>query len=152
MKTMLKLALSATGLLALTLASSANADGGRIVATTDPVAKAECSACHIAYPAGLMTTQSWKAIMADLPNHFGEDASLDEATRKHIEDYLVANSPRGREVPADQVVLRISEQPWFRGEHGSRLAARAASNPKIGSISNCSACHRGAENGYFDDD
>jgi diheme cytochrome c len=120
----------------------------------------ECSACHMAYQSGFLPIRSWKAIMADLPNHFGEDASLDEVARADIEAYLVATAAdrKGRnprwlqKIPPDVAPLRISELPWFRNEHGSRRLARAKNDPNIGSISNCVACHKGAEHGNFDDD
>lgn len=113
----------------------------------------ECSACHMAYHPSFLPQRSWKKIMQTLDNHFGEDASLDEATRKVIEDFMVANSPQNvRRVSADQTPLRISELPWFQWEHGRRLRNRAKSDPNIGSISNCTGCHRNAQSGGFDDD
>jgi mono/diheme cytochrome c family protein len=121
--------------------------------------KAECSACHIAYPSGFMPMRSWTAIMSDLSNHFGEDASLDEATRAEIEAYLTSHAadtngtPRWlKSVPETVTPLRITEFGWFTHEHGSRMKARVAADPTIGSMSNCAACHRGAERGFFDDD
>jgi hypothetical protein len=121
--------------------------------------RAECAACHIAFPANFLPKRSWSAIMADLPNHFGEDASLDAATKTEIEDYLQQNAADARgtprwlkSLPATEAPLRISEFPWFQHEHGSRLIARAEADPAIGSISNCVACHKGAERGHFDDD
>ena len=37
-------------------------------------------ACHVAYPPGLLPAASWQRLMANLPRHFGTDASLDAAT------------------------------------------------------------------------
>jgi len=119
----------------------------------------ECSACHMAFQSEYLPIRSWKAIMADLPNHFGEDASLGNAARAEIEAYLVSTAadrngrnPRWlRKIPANVVPLRITKFPWFRKEHGSRRLNQAKNNPAIGSISNCVACHQGAERGYFDD-
>ena len=71
--------------------------------------------------------------MGDLSNHFGEDASLDEATRKHVEDYLVANSPSG------VGPLRISETRWFVSEHRGEVSPSKLQKAK--SWSNCKACH-----------
>jgi len=114
--------------------------------------KTECSACHTIYAPGFLPKRSWQAIMGDLGNHFGEDASLDEATRSEIELYLVAMSsdnPRG--VNPASTPLRITELSWFNNEHGARARAAAAARPEIGTISNCTACHSGAERGQFGD-
>lgn len=138
------------------LPAAARADGGRIGKVSDPAAAKECGACHMAYQPGFLPQRSWREIMSNLPDHFGEDASLDEATRQKIEDYLLANAAdagRARTGGNDEpAILRISDLPWFRREHGARTRARAESNAQIGSMSNCVACHRGAESGLFDDD
>ncbi len=156
-------AVLATGVaLALTLGAAPAATPVQAgVTLADPQAfQQECSACHMAYPAWLLPRASWKRIMATLDNHFGEDASLDDKTRAAIEAYLVKSAadrngrkPRWMNAlkPGD-VPLRISELPWFRREHGARLIARARANPRIGTISACNACHRGAEQGRFEDD
>lgn len=132
------------------------AEGGRLSPVTHEATATECSACHMAYLPGFLPQASWKAIMGTLSEHFGEDASLDEATRLDIETYLLANaSDASNPKPsADGAVipLKISELPWFRREHGTRTQNRAANDPKIGTMSNCVACHAGAEKGLFDDD
>jgi hypothetical protein len=115
--------------------------------------KSECSDCHMAYAPGFLPERSWLAIMNNLSDHFGEDASLGDAARQEISNYLVAvASKEVRGVSSVAVPLRITDLRWFRGEHGSRQRNRAENNPNIGSISNCTGCHRGAERGYFDDD
>ena len=117
------------------------------------VTKEECSACHMAYAPGFLPKRSWRAIMSNLTDHFGEDASLGDAARQEITTYMVGLAPREiRGVSSIAVPLRITELPWYRHEHGTRLANRAANNPNIGTLSNCTACHRGAERGFFDDD
>jgi len=126
----------------------------------EALTKEECSACHLAYQAYFLPKRSWQAIMADLPNHFGEDASLPDADRAEIEAYLMAGAAdrQGRKpkwlqrLPAGAVPLRISELSWFTHEHGNRVKSRVAKDPAIGSISNCAACHKGAERGLYDDD
>lgn len=120
----------------------------------------ECSACHMPYPAWLLPKASWKAILGDLSNHFGEDASLDDKTRAAIEAYLVSHAAdrNGRKprwmnaLKPGEVPLRISKLPWFGRVHGSWLQARAVKNPNIGTMSACNACHRGAARGSFEDE
>jgi hypothetical protein len=126
----------------------------------DTVVQTECSACHMAYPAGLLPARSWQAVMNGLKDHFGENASLDAATAKHIADYLVANAAdaRGRRsrvlrgLGASDVPLRISETPWWIAEHRGEVSPGAFEDPRVGSKANCAACHRGAVRGVFEDD
>lgn len=135
------------------LFATARAEGDFYPPVTHDLTQAECSACHMAYPAGLLTAPSWQAIMADLGNHFGEDASLPPEAVAEITAYLTANAgkPRRGDDPANPV-LRISDSRWFQREHGPRVIAKAKETPTIGSIANCAGCHRGAEKGYFEDD
>jgi len=115
--------------------------------------KEECSACHMAYAPGFLPKRSWRAIMDNLTNHFGEDASLDDTARAEISNYLVGVAPRDiRGLSSIAVPLRITELPWYQHEHGSRARAYAQSHRDIGTLSNCTGCHRGAERGFFDDD
>lgn len=58
----------------------------------DEVAKAECSDCHMAYSAILLPKSSWNKILNNLSDHYGEDASLDAETVKHLVKYYEANS------------------------------------------------------------
>ncbi|MGC9447652.1 diheme cytochrome c [Cereibacter johrii] len=141
--------------LTATLADDDGEEGRRAaIVVTDPTTKEECSACHIAYPAAFLPARSWQALMSDLPNHFGEDASLDDRTRADIEAYLVANAADGgrslRGVAETDTPLRISELPWFKREHSDEVTPRMMEKAK--SMANCAACHTGAERGNFDDD
>lgn len=120
---------------------------------------AECGSCHMAYPPGLLPARSWRKLMAGLDEHFGDNAELDAATRESLTDYLVANSADGspyrrsrkvmRSLPASAVPLRITELPYFRHEHDEIPGRMVVSNPEVGSLSNCIACHRSAERGSF---
>lgn len=145
--------------IALGLAATAASAQAADAPSGKTLYKSECAACHIAYPENYLPMRSWKAVMADLANHFGEDASLDDATRASIETYLLANSadtngtPRWlKYLPADEAPMRITEFKWFRHEHGSRVMNWIASHPEVGSVANCAACHKGAERGIFEDD
>lgn len=116
--------------------------------------QAECSACHMAYPPSLLPARSWTAIMGTLDAHFGENATLDAATRAEIEAYLVANAGDAggrsfRAVPAGAVPLRITELAWFTREHAREVSPMMLET--AGSLSNCTACHRGADRGSFED-
>lgn len=138
------------------LSTLALADGSRGV-VTDQLTKTECSACHMAFQPGFLPARSWQALMGNLKEHFGEDASLSAETTAAITSYLVANAadssgkPRGfaRGLPADQTPLRITDLPRFKGEHG-RFSE--ATMKKADSMSNCTACHQRAEKGIFEDD
>ena len=106
--------------------------GGFVI--RDAVTAKECGDCHQPYGADALPQGSWRKIMTNLPNHFGEDASLDEQTRAHIENYLVSNS-----APGDGP-LRITETRWFVSEHNREVSQRAMQ--RAGSMANCAACHR----------
>jgi hypothetical protein len=113
----------------LTPLGEAQASGALNFYITDKATKKECGECHMVYDAGLMPKESWRRLMNDLSNHFGENAALDEPTRAHIEQYLVSHALKG------DGPLRITEQTWFKREHrGGKPAA---------SLANCNRCHLG---------
>jgi len=74
------------------LFSVTSAQAGSLPVVKDPVAKTECSDCHMAYPPILLPQASWEKIMGNLSDHFGDDASLDDATVKVLTEYFVKNS------------------------------------------------------------
>jgi len=129
---------------------------GSSLVVTDELTRKECSACHMAYPPVFLPARSWEAITGNLKEHFGEDASLSPEDTAAIKAYLVANAAdasgkmRGfaRGLPDNVLPLRITDLPRFKGEHNFS----PATIKKVGSISNCVACHRGAEMGLFEDD
>lgn len=123
--------------------------------------KAECTSCHMAYPPGLLPERSWSKMMNGLDKHFGEDASLDEAIRKDILDYLIKNSSdraysrRGlkmlKTIKPTEAPQRISETYYFNRKH-DEIADSVFKRKAIGSKANCLACHAGAESGNFEED
>jgi cytochrome c553 len=139
-----------TALTALGFASAAQADSGRSSPPPLPLYKTECAACHIAYPAGLLGAQSWQQLMANLPKHFGTDASLDATTAKQISTWLQANAGAGRRFAEAPPEHRISKSSWFVREHDV-VSASAFKRASVGSAANCSACHRNAAEGNFDE-
>jgi hypothetical protein len=117
----------------------------------------ECASCHLAYPAHLLPKRSWQIIMATLPDHYGDDASLSPAVQGDILAYLSGNSAVNndrmlRRVAVDKTPLRITELPYFKGKHREIPERMVKDNPKISSFSQCDSCHKGAAKGQFDED
>jgi cytochrome c5 len=147
---------------AVLLAGPLRADDGlQIPPVTDAVVKKECGACHMVYPPGLLPARSWSAMMKGLGDHFGDNAELDAALAKQIEDYLVANaadknrstSRMLRNVSAGAAPQRISELPWFVREHENEILSPAALAKKKAKFKgDCKACHERAEQGFFEED
>ena len=148
--------------LLMTAVAMALAEGGeRVPPVTDPVVKKECGSCHMAFPPQFLPRRSWQKLVDTLADHFGENASLGEAQRKAVLDYLLANAADGPKagrqgrkfvegIPAAQTPLRITETPRWVKEHREVRAARWG-DPKVKSKANCVACHTAAEQGLYED-
>ena len=118
--------------------------------TPPAVVVQECGACHVAYPASLLPAESWRALMAGLPRHFGSDASLDANTARTVAAWYEAHAgsgKRAREVPPEH---RITRGAWFQREH-REVATATWSSAAVKSPANCKACHAGAAQGDFDE-
>ena len=113
----------------------------------------ECGSCHIVYPPQFLSEQSWSALMSSLANHFGSDASLDDATAREIGEFLRANAGRRATVDASGHPLeRISETVWFRSAHRpgeDGLTEAIFDSEPVKSPANCGACHRQAADGDY---
>jgi Dihaem cytochrome c len=117
----------------------------------NPAYQQECGACHIAYPPGLLPAPSWQRLMANLPSHFGTDASLDPQTLKALSTWLAANAAQGRRASATPPPEdRITRSSWFLREH-DEIAPATWRRASIKSASNCAACHTRADQGDFDE-
>ncbi|MCB1961623.1 MAG: diheme cytochrome c [Rhodocyclaceae bacterium] len=142
----------------------ARADSDRrashLAAPTHAVFEAECGACHLAYPPGLLPAVSWTRIMAGLEQHFGENAALAPAVAADIRAYLMAHAADAQGMAwrwgeaADRAAqgapLRITGTAWFKHEH-DEIAETVWRRPAIGSPANCGACHRDAVTRGFDE-
>ena len=101
--------------------------------------------------AQFLPARSWRAVIAGLANHFGEIATLDPATARQIQDYLVANAadtPNGepafmRGLRQTDAPLRITDTPLWRDIHPGLLGPGVGSGPGIRSAAKCLACHGG---------
>ena len=111
----------------------------------------ECGACHTAYPPALLPKESWQRLMGSLDKHYGTDASLDAAAKKSLGDWVLAHAGSGKRARTAPPEDRITRGDWFIREH--REVPKAAwTRPAIKSASNCGACHRGANEGDYDED
>lgn len=135
-------------------------EGLRLPASTNANFQKECSACHMAFQPQFLPARSWQAVMGDLANHFGEDASLAPDVAADITAYLVANAGDAKgarrgwagRIPAAETPLRITETPGWIRKHRGEVSPSAFTSARVKSKSNCVACHAGAEKGYYEDD
>jgi len=131
-------------------------------AVEHPVFHKECGDCHDVYPPFLLPEKSWKRIMDDLDNHFGEkitDANISLSYQASIRDYLYSHSAEHstREVAVkmmDSLGERrpkaITKTPYWRETHKD-IPRSAYKDKKIKDKSNCIACHNDFEFGNMDD-
>lgn len=154
----------ALGLLSLSFSvlvfGRAQAGGSHFYApVADAVVKEECGGCHLAFAPSMLPASSWKRLMADLKNHFGDDASVDAATAAKITDYLLANAADAagqrysskllRGVSSVNAPLRITELPKWVSEH-RKVPAWEWQHKDVRTKTNCAGCHVDAANGYYD--
>jgi len=125
-----------------------------------PIYKKECAACHMAFPPNTLPAESWKSMLANLQDHFGDDASIDESLKREIEQFLVKNAAEYsleessikfiRSIGKDNPPLRITAIPYWQEKHKTipqEIYRRGSIKSKI----NCIACHKWSEYGAFDD-
>ena len=126
----------------------------------DPTYQKECGACHTPFPAQFLPKRSWERLLSGLDKHFGEDAALPPKSLASVKAYLeshAADTSMGsaramRDVPTAATPLRITEMPFWTRIHARQIERHSFSAPKIKSAANCTACHRGAVNGIYEDD
>ena len=122
--------------------------------------RTECGGCHLAYPPRLLAAAGWGRVMGTLSNHFGDDASLDQAASAELLGYLKANAadqglqarPNAAAPTAAEGPPRITQTRYFLRKHDEVPTRLVSGNPKVGSFSNCQACHGGAAEDDFDED
>lgn len=159
----------AGGVVALSLGAGADWDERRwrawgqradFAPVADKAYLTECGSCHMAYQPGMLPAASWRRIMGNLQDHFGDNAELDGPTRQHILGILEHNaadqvssgrSPGVARSLFGRAPLRFTETRYFRRKHHEIPARIVAQNPKVGSFANCGACHAGAKQGNYDE-
>jgi cytochrome b len=126
------------------------------VAPLDPLYAKECGDCHAPFHPSLARAATWTAIMNNLGDHFGEDASLEPAKVAKIRRYLVANAAESVDTKPAHVLSRTNPaEPlsitatrfWQRAHR--RIADAVFASKAVHSRSNCNACHQDAETGLF---
>jgi hypothetical protein len=119
----------------------------------------ECGGCHTAYAPGLLPARSWRKMLSELGNHFGEDASVQEPVRlgllKDLEDmaadgaYADMRMRRiAASIPANAVPQRIAQTPYFKFIH-DEVPRDFWQRKAIGTPANCVACHPRANDGHY---
>jgi cytochrome c553 len=119
----------------------------------------ECGSCHTAYAPGLLPARSWSKMMAELENHFGEDASLAAKESQAILAELTRLAADGGQanmlmrrisagIPRQEAPQRISTTPFFKYMH-DEVPGYIWKRKKIGSAANCVACHTKANEGRY---
>lgn len=135
-------------LAAALLPFSAQADRLPVPADAPPALKAECGSCHLAFPPGLLAAPDWRRVMAGLDKHYGDNASLDDKTRRQLEDFLVRHAATDGRYAGAGDPPRLTATARFQRKH-REIPARTWNNNRIRSAANCAACHPRAEAGSF---
>lgn len=144
--------IATTFLLAAGLLSAAHADSNSVSVPPLPKYTQECTACHMAYPPGMLPSASWQRIMGNLGKHYGTDASLDATSMQEINAWLQTHAGTHKRVSEAPPQDRITKSPWFLKEHSPReIPPEVWKRPAVGSASNCAACHTNASKGSFDE-
>ncbi|MFZ5549121.1 MAG: diheme cytochrome c [Pseudomonadota bacterium] len=134
----------------LCLAPPASADEHAAPTPLLPAYRQECGSCHVAYPPRLLPAASWQRLLANLPQHFGSDASLDAATVKELSAWLGAHAATGKRAAPPPPQDRITRSAWFTREH-DEVPPATWKLPAVKSPANCTACHAQADQGDFNE-
>ncbi len=127
-----------------------------------PKYKEHCGACHFPYQAELLPSGSWEKILSGTDNHFGEKIEIDPDSKNIISKYLknsaadyssIKLSSKIMKSLGNQTPMRITDIPYIKKKHND-ISPNILNNKSIsiGSLSNCSACHKTADQGIYKDD
>jgi len=130
-----------------------------VAPVTNALYKDECGSCHFAYQPGLLPERSWKEIMRNLADHFGDNAELSSGSYQQINAYLSENSADRsndrrskkimRSIPPMSTPLRITDTAYIKHKHDEIPSRYISGNNKVGSLSRCDACHQNAQEGSY---
>ena len=138
-------------LLCSAVVAAAQADDSSAQSVTPlPKYQQECTACHMAFPPGMLPAASWSRIMSTLGKHYGTDASLDAVSAREIGTWLQTHAGTYKSVNEVPQQDRISRTAWFLREHdATEVPASVWKRPAVGSPANCTGCHTHAAQGRF---
>ena len=132
-----------------------------VAPVTNPRYRDECGDCHMAYQPGFLPARSWQQIMANLDDHFGENAEVELPLQQQLVDYLMSNAADHsdykrsrammRSLSYDDIPLRISETRYFLRKHDELPARVVQQNPEVKSYSRCEVCHTQADTGSYNE-
>lgn len=119
----------------------------------------ECGACHFPYQPGLLPERSWRKLMSQLNDHFGDNAELSADKQTEIVNYLAQNSAdksdykRSKRIMSSlsesDTPLRITETNYFKARHREVPRRLVQDNEQVKSFSRCDSCHQTANTGSF---
>jgi len=131
----------------------------------DPLAdnetwRTECGDCHMAFHPSLLPARSWQRLMEEQSDHFGDDLALDSDVAAEVTDFLMKNSSdlgeteaankMSRSIPQDQAPISITGTRYWKKKH-EEIGDEYWKSKKVGSKTNCAACHLDAKEGWFED-
>lgn len=150
-------------ILLLTLATISFADSYSSKPDVAPVKNdlyiKECGSCHFPYQPGLLPSNAWNKMMANLDNHFNSDATLDDKTFQTLSKYLNDNSAEKNmqykrsnrivsSIPAGQIADSISTTPYMIKKH-REIRKDLITQKEVKGLFNCIACHTTADKGIY---
>ena len=120
----------------------------------------ECGSCHFEFSANLLPQRSWVVMMADLENHFGDDASLDEEDQQTLGLWLQEGALEtsqsewpyliGKSILPEDSPQRISKTSYWIEKHED-IEESITKRKSVRSKLNCGACHPNAAYGSYED-
>ena len=118
-----------------------------------------CASCHMLYMPSLLPARSWKKMMNQLDDHFGDNAEMNAKEATEISTYLQENAGDRVDnyyadamtnlLKEDETPLRISDTAYYKLLHDTVHPSMVMGNPKVTSFGRCDACHREAIGGRF---
>lgn len=120
----------------------------------------ECSGCHELLHPSLLPAQSWRTLILQQEDHFGNNLTLDQESTDELIEFLShyaaeqatteASTKILRSIQGQPFPIRITNSPYWAKKHHS-IEARIWEQSNIGGTVNCSACHLDALTGGYED-